>query len=112
MQVQLSANAPTFDKYWEGKSLDFDAFLSSRGNPGFTRLRGEAIHTHLYIPKHVAEAALELVRAAIHEFETNWLEYFHSGTLKQAENKLVEAPPWQRLCEACGLEFLPPRLRE
>ena len=112
MQVQLSANAPTLDEYWKGKSLDFDAFSSSWGNPGFTRLRGEAIHTHLYIPKHVAEAALELVRAAVHEFETKWLEHFHPGTLNLAENKLVEVPPWHRLCEACGLEFLPPRLRE
>lgn len=111
MQVQLSASAPNMDEYWKDKMLDFDAFLSSWGNPGFTRLRGEAIHTHLYIPKHVAEAALELVCAAVDELEKGWIEHFYPGTLSQASAKLVEAPAWHRLCEVCELEFLPPRLR-
>ncbi len=112
VQVSLSVCAPQLGEYWKHKALDFDVFLSDRGNPGFTRLRGEAIHTHLYIPKHVAEAAIELVRAAVDEFEVNWLNCFHPEVLHQAEGKSVEAPPWRRLYEVFDLGFLPPKLRE
>ncbi|WP_298490088.1 hypothetical protein [uncultured Chloroflexus sp.] len=110
MKVSLSNGAPKLDEYWKGKQLDFDTFVSDRGNPGFTRLRGEAIHTHLYIPRPIAEAALELVQAAVEEFERNWLEHFHKHTLAKAKDKLVDAPSWSRLCEVCELTFLPPRL--
>jgi hypothetical protein len=111
MKVDLSAKAPCLDEYWKGRSLDFDAFVSSGNNPGFTRLRGEAIHTHLYIPRSIADAALDLVRAAVEEFETNWLAQFYPDTLTNAANKLVEAPSWTQLCDVCDLTFLPPRLR-
>lgn len=110
MKVSLRNGAPKLDEYWKGKQLDFDIFVSDRRNPGFTRLRGEAIHTHLYIPRPIAEAALELVQAAVEEFERNWLEHFHLGTLDKAKDKLVDAPSWSRLCEVCKLTFLPPRL--
>ncbi|GIV79006.1 MAG: hypothetical protein KatS3mg050_3400 [Litorilinea sp.] len=112
MKVGLDATAPYLGEYWNGRALDFDAFVSGWGNPGFTRLRGEAIHTHLHIPRPIAEAALELVRAAGEEFETNWLEHFHPGTLAGVADKRVEAPSWARLCDACELTFLPPRLRQ
>lgn len=111
MNVAPSSTAPCLNEYWKERSLDFDAFVSSWNNPGFTRLRGEAIHTHLYIPRSVAEAALDLVRAAVVEFETNWLEHFYPGTLVSVAGKLVEAPSWARLCEVCELTFLPPQLR-
>lgn len=114
--IRRCGSAPSLQPYFDGLMFDLAASVhtdaSGNKTPLFVKLRGEAIHTHLYIPKHVAEAALELVRAAVDEFETNWLEHFHSGTLKLAENKLVEAPAWHRLCEVCGLEFLPPKLRE
>lgn len=112
MKVELSPSAPHLGDYWKGKELDFDAFVSSWGNPGFSRLRGEAIHTHLYIPRSIAEAALDLVRAAVTEFETNWLEHFHPGTLGSMADKLVEAPSWAQLCKVCELTFLPPRLHQ
>ncbi len=112
MRVELSPNAPHLGDYWKGKELDFDAFVSDWGNPGFSRLRGEAIHTHLYIPRSIAEAALDLIRAAVTEFETNWLEHFHRGTLGSMADKLVEAPSWAQLCKVCELTFLPPRLRQ
>jgi len=97
---------PHLSKYWTGKPLDLE------DKPVFTKLRGEAIHTHLYIPRSVAEAALELVRAAVDEFETNWLEYFHPGTVAAVQSRPVVAPSWPRLCEASELAFLPPRLRQ
>lgn len=111
MSVRLGSNAPSLGEYWKGKSLDLDT-VQHNNKPCFIKLRGEAIHTHLYIPRPIAEAALELVRAAVEEFENNWLECFHPGTLASAQGTLVEAPSWSHLCEVCGLTFLPPRLRQ
>lgn len=110
MEVRLRSNAPSLHPYWSGTTLDMDA-LQHDSKPCFTKLRGEAIHTHLYLPRSIAEAALELVRAAVDEFERNWLEHFHPGTLASTQNKVLAAPLWPRLCEVCELTFLPPRLR-
>ncbi|MFQ3684448.1 hypothetical protein, partial [Roseiflexus sp.] len=114
VKIDLAKNCPQLEEYWKGKALDFDKFVSSSGNPGFTKLRGEAIHTHLYIPHKIAEAALELVRAAVREFESNWIAHVHSdisNTLTQAAGMNFAAPTWERLCDVCELSFLPPRLR-
>jgi hypothetical protein len=110
MKVELATSAPILNEYWKDKALDFDAFVSDWRNPGFSRLRGEAIHTHLYIHRNVAEAALALVRAAVEEFEINWLEHFHPRVCIEITNKTVEAPSWGHLCDVCQLDFLPPRL--
>ena len=114
--IRRSATAPSLQPYYDNLSLDLAGavYIDASGNtvPLFVKLRGEAIHTHLYIPRNVAEAALKLVQAAVKEFETGWLEHFHPGTCAQADGKRVEAPSWSRLCEICGLDFLPPRLRE
>ncbi len=108
--AQLATGSPSLSAYWQGTPLDFDAFMSENRS-GFARLRGEAIHTHLYIPRPIAEAALELVTAAVAEFERNWLEHFYPGTLAQADGKSIAAPSWTFLCEKLELDFLPPRLR-
>lgn len=112
MEVKLGHHAPSLQKYeyWKGKSLDLDA-VQHDSRPAFIKLRGEAIHTHLYIPRSLAEAALDLVRAAVNDFESNWLEHFYPGTIAAAQNKLLAAPSWSRLCEVFDLTFLPPRLR-
>lgn len=114
--VRRSSTAPSLQSYYDNLSLDLAGavYTDAGGNktPLFVKLRGEAIHTHLYIPRNVAEAALELVQAAVKEFETNWLEHFHPGIFAQAKGKRVESPSWSRLCEVCELDFLPPRLRE
>jgi hypothetical protein len=114
--IRRSIAAPSLDPYSNGLLLDLATavYTDAAGNsaPLFVRLRGEAIHTHLYIPRSVAEAALDLVRAAVTEFETNWLEHFHPGTLGRMADKLVEAPSWAQLCKVCELTFLPPRLRQ
>lgn len=114
--IRRSVIAPSLGPYSNGLLLDVATavYTDAAGNsaPLFVRLRGEAIHTHLYIPRSVAEAALDLVRAAVTEFETNWLEHFHPGTLGSMADKLVEAPSWAQLCKLCELTFLPPRLRQ
>lgn len=114
--IRRTAKAPALTPYFADKTFDLNVTVhaDSSGNstPLFVKLRGEAVHTHLYIPKHVAEAAIELVAAAVDEFETNWLHHFYPNALQQAEGRSVEAPPWNRLCEVFNLEYLPPRLRE
>ncbi len=105
-----TTDSPSLSAYWQGTPLDFDAF-TFENRSGFARLRGEAIHTHLYIPRPIAEAALELVTNAVAEFERNWLEHFYPGTLAQADGKSIAAPSWTFLCEKLELDFLPPRLR-
>lgn len=114
--IRRSTTAPSLSPYFNGLPLDLAAAVHTGvgGNsiPLFVKIRGEAIHTHLYIPRPIAEAALELVRAAVEEFENNWLEHFHPGTLTAADNKPVAAPSWSRLCEVCELTFLPPRLQQ
>lgn len=114
--IRRSIAAPSLGPYSSGLLLDLATavYTDAAGNsaPLFVRLRGEAIHTHLYIPRSIAEAALDLIRAAVTEFEANWLEHFHQGTLGSIADKLVEAPSWAQLCEVCELTFLPPRLRQ
>lgn len=107
---------PSPPSYWNGLPFDFAAAVyadsDSNTTPLFIKLRGEAIHTHLYIPRSIADAALELVRAAVEEFKTKWLQHFYPGALANVTDRRVEAPSWARLCEVCGLNFLPPRLRQ
>lgn len=109
-KVEIASGCPSLSKYWNGKALDF----SHKNYQGFTKLRGEAIHTHLHLPRSVAEAALEWVKAAVDEFIQNWLEYFYPGTVAVATGRKerVAAPSWSRLVEVCDLTFLPPGLRQ
>jgi hypothetical protein len=112
-KLELTSSAPVLESYWERKALDLDRVRTTRGQPVFTVLRNESIHTHLYIPDHVAKAALELVKAAVEEFEANWLKHFYPEALSSADPRPVEYPKWPRLCgdDACQLDFLPPKLR-
>lgn len=113
--IRRTNAAPSLHPYFDGLEFDLVAAVHAddSGNtpPLFIKLRGEAVHTHLYIPRAIAEAALELVCAAVDEFESNWLQQFHPGVLREAEGKSVEAPSWSRLCEVFELDFLPPNLR-
>lgn len=112
LKAKPTIDVPQLQKYWADSALDFDHLRTPHREVVFTKLRGEAIHTHLYIPLAVAKAALDLVQVSVHEFERNWLEHFHPGATRIAEGKPMDAPSWKRLCEACDLDFLPPRLRD
>lgn len=112
-EVVFLTTLPHFIPYWSSKELDFDTVVIGQNNdPVFTKLRNEAIHTHLFIPLEVAEAALKLTEAACEEFEYEWFEEFHPGVIDSLANPLVKAPSWSRLCEVCQLDFLPPKLRD
>jgi hypothetical protein len=89
-------------------ALDLDAWQDS-GNPLLFQLRNEAIHTHLSIPRSVAVAAFDLLKAALGEFQRNWLEHWYPEDLRVPTN--IDTPAWSELCERIGLDFLPPELR-
>lgn len=112
--IRRSSDVPVMGAYGDGLALDLDTVLygeESDKRSVFVRLRGEAIHTHLYIPRHVAEAAIQLVQSAQKEFEQNWLEFYHPGTTTQKPSSGIGSPIWTILCKELGLDFLPPRLR-
>jgi hypothetical protein len=116
-KMRRSATAPVLLPYSAGQPLDLDTIVhhnasSARQTSVFVKLRGEAIHTQLYIPCPVAEAALHLALLAAEEFETNWLTYFHPGAVEARKTQRVECPHWSELCEALHLDFLPPKLRD
>jgi hypothetical protein len=81
----------------------------SRDSTLLSRLRGEAIHTHLYIPRPVAEAAVALVANSHRELVENWLEHYYPG---ETTAPVTEAPEWEDLCAWCGIDFLPPYREE
>ena len=75
------------------------------------RLRGESIHTYLYVTKQIAEAAVTLAKQAADEFK-DWLKRYYPAQYPDFDEKQVEAPEWTKLCEWCGVDFLPPYRKE
>jgi hypothetical protein len=113
-RVRRRHDAPVMDGYDQGLALDLSGQVCGEGNdarPIFIKLRGEAIHTHLYIPRHVTEAAFQLVQAAMLEFQQNWLDVYHPEIIGQKPPGDIGCPAWSLLCKELGLDFLPPRLR-
>lgn len=106
VKAVISPDVPALDNYWDGKALDLDA-VTTEGSPTFIRLRGEAIHTHLFVTKEVAEAAYALTSASLDEFEGNWLPRLAGGLHPQYHGERLKAPEWDRLCRWCSLTFLP-----
>ncbi len=109
--VNLTQNAPKLDIYWSSMPIDLDVFQDNSGNPLLFQLRNEAIHTHLSIPRSVAAAALDLLIAALDEFEDKWLEYWYPGTSQTVDALALNASAWCDVCTHIGLDFLPPELQ-
>jgi hypothetical protein len=87
-------SVPVMNNYWNKSNLDHEVMV---------RLRGEAIHTHLSIPRSIAEAAYRIATFALEDFETNWV-----GLLGQpASSYQTWLLSWDNICEACNLDFLP-----
>jgi hypothetical protein len=105
-RAAMPSSVPALDNYWSGKALDLDGIINE-GRPIFVRLRGEAIHTHLFVTQDVAKAAYDLAGASLDEFERNWLPRLTGGLILQYDVKRLEAPEWDKLCKWCGLTFLP-----
>lgn len=137
--LSLAPAAPEMEDYGSqnelGKDLDEDR-PDDPLRPALVRMRGEAIHTHLYLNKAVAAEAAKLAAAAVDEFQRNWLAHFDRALpSRMAERlrarapkspadvdwlaewrtlrrKLTDAPSWDTLCHCCGVDFLPPYLED
>jgi hypothetical protein len=70
-----------------------------------TQLRNQAIHMYLCVTQPVAQAAVDLARANLEEFETNWAHL--SGRCPGIRPGDVERMAWDELCRLCELDFLP-----
>lgn len=107
----LAANVPRLERYWQGKSLDWDS-ERHEGRSVLTRLRDEAVHTHLYLSREIAEAAVVLVDASVEEFRKNWLRRYHPAVFAGSKYMATSVPKWEQLCTWCGIDFLPPYREE
>jgi hypothetical protein len=101
--LRRADDAMILDKFWKATSLGDFSLLSE--------LRHKAIHTYLSVPRRVAEAALELAQTSWNDFETKWIPLVDS-TFSSPGNEIFEAADWDELCQACGIDFLPPYQEE
>lgn len=124
---------PTLRCYWRDIGLGMDLARGQRST--VAQLRGEAIHTHLYINDKIAAAAVQLAKAAVRDFEYYWLGFaepqriridsvtdaanashapapqdprYYERELQEFTVQPTDAPGWSKLCEWCGIDFLPP----
>lgn len=152
----LRMNNVPFDAYFTSKFRDymgcywienptrnwqavmFDLSIDNCGQRStLARLRGESIHTYLYVTQKIAEATVTLVKQSVDEFE-DWIKRYYPAHYldldkKEAEDttrtgevpgsnreircpdsdkKRVKSPEWTKLCEWCGVDFLPPYRKE
>jgi hypothetical protein len=70
-----------------------------------TQLRNQAIHMYLCITQPVAQAAVNLARANVDEFEANWA--LLCGQSPKITEEDIEQLAWGQLCLLCELDFLP-----
>jgi hypothetical protein len=96
--LRRDAHAPVLDKFWGSTPLgDFNLLRE---------LRNKAIHTYLSVPHKVADAALKMAQASWHDFETRWIPLVDDA-FRFTEDETFEAADWNKLCLACGIDFLP-----
>lgn len=95
-RARPTSDAPCLDDYERGVGLDGETL---------TRLRNQAIHMYLSVTQPIAQAAVDLARANLGDFEANWAHL--SGESPHIGPEDVERVPWERLCQLCELDFLP-----
>jgi len=78
--------------------------LSADRLPG---LRNRAIHFCLPVTKLLAEAACDIAYENLKDFRKTWASLGTSTNL--TPDFFRRAEDWQRLCKACGINFLPPQ---
>jgi hypothetical protein len=75
-------------------------------------LRNKAIHTYLSLPFVIADKALEIARRSTDDFVENWAVMMYKGESGLPTKVCTKHMAWQKLCGACGVNFLPPREEE
>lgn len=94
--VRPARAAPTLSDYERGAGLDGETLAD---------LRNQAIHMYLGATQAIAQAAVQLARANLADFEARWAPL--SGVHAAPAPADVRCLPWDDLCRLCGLESLP-----
>jgi hypothetical protein len=98
VKAHRSISAPFLNKFWEKlekqTSKDF-----SLPHDIFT-LRNKAIHFCISVPEDIANVTVEFTEENLKDFQNNWTE-------NPIFNGKYEAMNWYKLCDACGIKFLP-----
>jgi hypothetical protein len=98
-QIQLSRSAP------RSKRLRIISADSEMGHETLLDLRNETIHTALSISPEIAQAAYELAKKALKDYEQKWVPLLATARDLSYQSWAVS---WDQLCQACGLDkFLP-----
>ncbi len=82
---------------------------------GENTLRHKAIHTYLSIPPNIAKRVEQIARASVDDFAQNWAPLMRdcaAGTDNAPGEFCITRMMWQKLCDVCGVKFLPPRAEE
>lgn len=95
---------------WQTVTLDLQPRQYGT-HSALSKLRAESIHTYLYVTKNIAEATVTLAKQAADEFK-DWIRRYYPAEYPDFDEKQVEAPEWTKLCEWCGVDFLPPYRKE
>lgn len=98
------------EPYWQGKQFGDDLVQWNRNREETTlvKLRGEAIHTHLYVTEKIAQAAVLLAQESVAEFRGRWLDRFHPGLVPDPAIIRTSIADWHALCRWSRVDFLPP----
>lgn len=104
----LSEGAPKMNDYWRELDLGWSNKIDRRTLLG--SLRGEAIHTHLYLTEKIARCTLDVARKGVEDFRNNWLDRYHPGALGGAKSHKFCEPDWDDLCKWCRVDYLLPYL--
>lgn len=72
-------------------------------------IRNKAIHAFLAVPRPIAGRAAEMAAANLADFESHWAPLITDKLLVCPD---TEALPWERVCNLCGIDFLPPSIEQ
>lgn len=81
-------------EYWKGLAFNHETLVA---------LRGEAIHTHLSLPRPIAEVAYEIAKRGLDDFVTQWAPLL--GKIWTPYQKWYLT--WEQMCDYCRVDFLP-----
>ena len=94
LKRSYSSVAEQLVDYWKGLTLDHETLVD---------LRGEAIHTHLSIPRPIAEDAYRIACCALNDFVLKWAPLLGKPWSPYQKWDMT----WEQLCEHCHIDFLP-----
>ncbi|MCB2160715.1 hypothetical protein KQH40_01370 [bacterium] len=96
VRMHIKERISPLQKYWRSVAFTDTA--------KFSQLRNKAIHTYLYLPRHLAVAAIELMEASLEEYQNNWVKHNWGLEINVAPDQPLA---WDTICDVVGIDFLP-----